>query len=65
MTDPPSVSDERGETVTEAAATVLVAHQRKDIGSCLCGWAELGRSHAVHQAVQLRMAGLLARSSDR
>lgn len=29
---------------------VLVAHQRKDLTSCICGWAELGRSHAEHVA---------------
>lgn len=29
---------------------VLVYHQRKDIGHCLCGWGELGRSHAEHVA---------------
>lgn len=34
-----------GDTDVES---VLIAHQRKDISSCLCGWAELGRSHASH-----------------
>lgn len=31
---------------------VLIAHQRKDIGSCLCGWGveagNIGQSHAAH-----------------
>ncbi len=47
-------------SVDDAAAEVLTVHQRKDIGSCLCGWAELGRSHSVHQAKALRAAGLLS-----
>jgi hypothetical protein len=41
------------------AAEVLVVHQRRNASSCLCGWAELGRSHANHQADALREAGLL------
>lgn len=41
------------------AEAILIAHQRRDIGSCLCGWAELGKSHAAHQAAELREAGLL------
>jgi hypothetical protein len=36
------------------AVDVLIAHQRRDAGSCLCGWAELGRSHASHQVDALR-----------
>jgi hypothetical protein len=27
---------------------VLTYHQRKDITSCECGWAELGKSHPEH-----------------
>jgi hypothetical protein len=45
------------------AVDVLIAHQRRDAGSCLCGWAELGRSHAAHQADALREAGLLAETT--
>ncbi|WP_069765973.1 MULTISPECIES: hypothetical protein [unclassified Streptomyces] len=41
------------------AELILVAHQRRDISSCLCGWAELGKSHARHQVAMLREAGLL------
>lgn len=41
------------------AEAILIAHQRRDVGSCLCGWAQLGRSHAGHQAAKLREAGLL------
>lgn len=33
--------------------TVLIDHCRRDAGSCLCGWSELGRSHARHQAEQI------------
>ncbi|GLY08238.1 hypothetical protein [Actinoplanes sp. NBRC 101535] len=46
-------------TVT-AAQAVLVAHQRRDFSGCLCGWSELGKSHAQHQALKLAEAGLLA-----
>lgn len=42
------------------AEAILISHQRRDAGSCLCGWAELGKSHAGHQVEQLRAAGLLA-----
>lgn len=42
------------------AELILVAHQRRDISSCLCGWAELGKSHARHQVTMLREAGLLS-----
>ena len=34
----------------EAVTKVLVAHQRRDNRSCLCGWARLGFSHPTHQA---------------
>ncbi|GIF14789.1 hypothetical protein Ate01nite_48210 [Actinoplanes teichomyceticus] len=46
-------------TVDQVAEEVLVAHQRRDFGSCLCGWAELGRSHPRHQVAMLRDAGVL------
>lgn len=38
--------DDAIDRVTE----VLVAHQRQDAGSCLCGWGKLGASHVAHQA---------------
>jgi hypothetical protein len=41
------------------AEAILIAHQRRDVGSCLCGWAELGKSHGGHQAEKLREAGLI------
>lgn len=41
------------------AEAVLIAHQRLDVGSCLCGWAELGKSHAGHQVAMLSAAGVL------
>ncbi len=43
----------------DAAKIVLIAHQRRDIRSCLCGWSELGMSHCAHQAQMLAEAGLL------
>lgn len=40
--------------VTIADATeILTAHQRQSSEACLCGWAELGQSHAAHQAEKL------------
>lgn len=49
---------------TEAAAEeLLVAHQRHRSG-CLCGWAELGKSHPGHQVEVLRKAGLLREDSN-
>lgn len=41
------------------AEQVLVDHQRQSSG-CLCGWAELGKSHPRHQVAALTDAGLLA-----
>lgn len=41
------------------AEQILIAHQRRDAGSCLCGWGELGRSHAGHQVEMLAARGLL------
>lgn len=40
-------------TVTDQTALkTLIAHQRLDIGSCICGWGvdtgHLGQSHALH-----------------
>lgn len=46
--------------VDVAAEAVLVAHQRRDFGTCGCGWSDLGRSHPRHQVDKLREAGLLA-----
>lgn len=40
------------------AEAILIAHQRHR-GGCLCGWAELGKSHAGHQVAMLREAGVL------
>lgn len=40
---------------------VLVAHQRRDVGTCICGWGSepqhLGRSHSQHVLDALREAG--------
>jgi hypothetical protein len=40
------------------AEAILTIHQRYR-GGCLCGWAELGKSHPRHQVAMLREAGLL------
>lgn len=44
------------------AVKVLVAHQRRDIGSCICGWGvdtgDLGRSHPLHVWRELQRAVL-------
>ncbi len=43
------------------AEAILTIHQRMDGGGpCLCGWAEIGSSHAGHQVEKLREAGVLA-----
>jgi sRNA-binding protein len=34
----------------DVLVTVLIHHQRMDIGGCLCGWSVLGASHAEHIA---------------
>lgn len=44
--------------IDKAAEAVLTAHQRHK-GGCLCGWADLGKSHPAHQTQQLRQAQLL------
>ena len=41
------------------ATAILTAHQRRDEASCMCGWSELGRSHATHVAHVLDGAGAL------
>lgn len=38
---------------------ILTIHQRHTDLGCLCGWFELGKTHAGHQAAMLREAGLL------
>lgn len=47
------------DTYQQLAASILVAHQRRDSASCLCGWSHLGRSHAEHVAGVLADAGAL------
>jgi hypothetical protein len=49
----------------ERAGSLLIAHQRRDAGSCLCGWDEVGKSHAAHQADELARTGLLAAADHR
>lgn len=44
----------------DRAVAILVLHQRRDAGTCLCGWGRLGASFAHHQADVLSAAGLLA-----
>lgn len=51
-------------TYRRLAAAVLTAHQRYTSDGCLCGWAELGRSHADHVAEVLDAAGALRGSPD-
>ena len=51
-------------TVDELTEAILIAHQRRDIRGCLCGWTELGKSHPGHQTAMLREAGLLAVEPD-
>lgn len=44
----------------DAAEKILIAHQRRDYRSCICGWSELGKSHPGHQVAMLAEAALLA-----
>lgn len=53
------VTAQSADGIAAEAMLILVAHQRYDITGCLCGWAELGKSHAAHQAAMLAEAGLL------
>jgi len=55
----PSASTASTETVSGTAEAILIAHQRYDSGSCLCGWSELGKSYAAHQVRMLVEAGAL------
>jgi len=48
-------------TYIDLARAVLVAHQRRSPASCLCGWSELGSSHANHVAEILDLTGALRR----
>ena len=43
------------------AVQVLVDHQRRDAGSCTCGWSKWGASHSEHIWRMLKLAG---RKSD-
>ncbi|SDU42220.1 hypothetical protein [Jiangella alkaliphila] len=51
---------EQTPSIEAVVAAVLVAHQRNTAGSCLCGWSELGHSHAGHVTEVLASARLLA-----
>ena len=46
-------------TYRRLAAAVLVAHQRRNSASCLCGWSKLGLSHADHVVGLLDAVGAL------
>lgn len=45
-----------------AARDVLIAHQRLDAGSCMCGWGRkpkhIGRSYAEHVVREIERSGL-------
>jgi hypothetical protein len=41
----------------QSMTEILVAHQRQNSSSCLCGWSKLGHSHPEHQADALTAAG--------
>lgn len=46
-------------------ADLLIQHARYRIQDCRCGWAELGKSHALHVAKVLDAAGLLVKEVAR
>lgn len=41
------------------AEAILVVHQRRGNGGCLCGWDELGATHTGHLVAKLREAGAI------
>lgn len=45
--------------LAERISATLVAHQRFDAGSCLCGWDKLGASHAEHVTQVLTDSGVI------
>jgi len=40
--------------IWEIVKQVLIEHQRKDIGSCTCGWGALGKSFPGHQTDMIK-----------
>lgn len=48
----------------DRAAAILVLHQRRDAGTCLCGWGRLGALFPYHQADVLAAAGLLLAATE-
>lgn len=55
------------DTVENRAMLILTAHQRRDVGCCLCDPDQpgLGRSHPMHQVQMLAEAGLLVQEVPR
>jgi hypothetical protein len=49
--------------VDRAAEKILIDHQRRDFSGCICGWAELGKSHPGHQVAMLREGGIVLTTS--
>lgn len=50
------------EDVDALATSLVVSHQRRSSGDCLCGPMQLGSSHSAHVVQALRRAGLLVDS---
>jgi len=46
-------------TYINLASAILVAHQRRNDGNCLCGKLALGESWAMHVAILLNNVGAL------
>ncbi len=53
------VAADRDFPPVERAKALLIIHQRTESLECLCGWNDLGKSHAQHQAEVLSDFGLL------
>lgn len=49
----------------EMLTTVLVGHQRQSAQFCLCGWGELGKSHAEHVADVYERAAVAGLATER
>lgn len=62
MPDPTDAADGTWGGIDFNAVQLLVHHQRRDVGSCICGWGvdtgHLGQSHPLHVWRELQRAVL-------
>jgi hypothetical protein len=53
------VNADRSDPVHAAAEVIVANHVRVDSLKCLCGFGQIGKSHALHVVQELAAAGLL------